>query len=273
MIDSAPPPVPVATNLHLPVRVRPPHHLSTVPVLTTRMRHRLQRDASGLRLVYGGWYDDLGEVRRAPTELRVSAFLELDATSEERIGVTFNGRDHVRIRPGDAALSDPLPFDLASGHDFFSITTASAVDGTRLPLGPQTNALDGEGVTTGGPDLPIAPNTTYGYGPHLILGTPQPDDAHPPVVIMGDSNAVGYGDIRGEACHLGWVRRAFDAATPVVNLAVSGITASGSRAPEARARQAALLRWVRPQRAISALGTNDLQQGGPDLTEIGRAHV
>lgn len=271
--DNAPPLVPVATNLHLPVRVAPPHNLSESAVLTTRMRHRMQRDASGLRLAFGSWYDDLGEVRRAPAELQVSVFIELDAVGIDpagRVGVTFDGLDHVRIPPGDAALSDPVPFDLASDRSFFSITTAVAVDGTRLPVGSQTNALDGEGVTAGGPDRPIAPSTAYGYGPHQILGTPRSDEAHPPVVVMGDSNAVGYGDVRGQARHFGWVRRAFDAATPVVNLAVSGITATGSLAPEARARQAALLRWVRPQLAISALGTNDLQQGGPDLTAMQR---
>ncbi|MCC2594363.1 SGNH/GDSL hydrolase family protein [Tessaracoccus sp. OS52] len=253
---------PVTGNVHLPVRSGPPDNLTDARSLTTRMRHELLVDASGLRFVFANWFNDLGRDSAGPNPITVGAeVVEADSV------VTFDGAPTITLAPGEARISDPLDVDLRRGARFFSVTTVSAPPGGRIPLGPQTDALDGEGVGSGTPDGGrFRASTAHGYGPWQILAPAPSTDASPTLLVTGDSNAVGFGDRRGEACHFGWVRRAFR--LPTVNLAVSGATARGTLGADSRRRRDELLRWTRPTLAVAALGTNDLQQGGPGLSEM-----
>lgn len=259
---------PAATNVHLPVRTGPPDNLTQAGVITTRMRHRLLQGASGLRLVYANWYNDGGRDRPGPDPITVGALL----LAPGPVNLTFDSRPTATLAPGETRISDPVHLDLPSGSEgeFFSVTTVSAAPLGRIPTGPQTDALAGEGVAPGSPRPDFPAGTAYGHAPWQILA-PVPSDASrrlPTVLVTGDSNAVGFGDSRGEARHFGWVRRAFD--LPTLNLAVSGATAAGALTAESRRRRATLLRWVRPDVAVAALGTNDLQRGGPDLSAMQR---
>lgn len=263
--------LPVGTNVHLPVRVREPDNLTAAMTMTTTLRHQVQRRVTTVRVVYGNWYNHLGQDRPGPNVITVSADIEIRGT---RTAVTFAGDHWVRIEPGGAVISDPVPVNLPKAGHLTSRTTVSATAAGRIPLGPQTNADDGEAAVAGPPPpaASTAPSTAYGYGPWQLLaaaGAPTPGQGSPATVLVtGDSNAVGFGDRRGTACHLGWVRRALDGRVPVVNLAVSGATARGALTAASRRRREVLLQWVRPELAVAALGTNDLQGGGPELADM-----
>ncbi|GAA4902317.1 SGNH/GDSL hydrolase family protein [Tessaracoccus lubricantis] len=245
---------------HLPVRVAAPDNLSPAGSISTRLRHVLQRGVSGVRLVYANWSNQGGRDVPGPDAITISARLEAASTHV----VTFGGSARVRLRPGETCISDRVEFSAGRGSSFHSVTSVVAEPGGLIPLGPQPNAVDGEVV-----ESPTQTDSGHGYGPWQILA--EADTGAPMVptlLVTGDSNAVGFGDTRGTACHYGWVRRALESRFPTVNLAVSGATARGALDSSSRIRRDALLRWVSPTWAIAALGTNDLQQGGPTLVEM-----
>lgn len=256
-----PRPLPVTSHVHLPVRVAPPHNSSDAGAITTRLHHVLERDASGIRLVYANWSNDQGADLPGPDAIRVSATVALDGGAP--LPVTFDGDAAALLLPGDARLSDPLPIAVRRGATLTSTTTAR---GRTVPLGPCTDATEGEGVAVG--EREPEPGTAYGYGPWQVLGDVA--DVAPLLLVTGDSNAVGFGDRRGTADHLGWVRRAFAGTVPLINLAVSGGTALGAQTDASKLRRGRLLQWAEPDVALAALGTNDLQRGGPTLAEMQR---
>lgn len=255
---------PVATNVHLPVRVSPPDNVSDAGSLITRMRHVLQRGASGIRLVYANWSNVDGRDVPGPDPITVSAKVVTDAEHD----VVFSGSRHLRLEPGEAGISDPVDISGRAGLAFLTDTTVEPDPGGTVPLGSQTNADDGEGVAPGASAV-VRPGTAHGYGPWQVLGDiGSAAGTAPTVLVTGDSNAVGFGDVRGSAYHLGWVQRALQPEFPTLNLAVSGATARGALSGPSRRRRRVLLQWARPRVAIAALGTNDLQQGGPGLVEM-----
>lgn len=256
---------PVGTNVHLLVRVAEPDNLTDgrATSITTTLHHEVLEDAAGLRLVFANRHNRLGHDEPGPDPIEVRAGLA--RPGGRSVPVRFDGGESVRLAPGAVVLSDPVRVVVTAGEVLTSRTTATVQAGGRIPLGPEPDVLAGEQVEASGPGAP----PRHGYGPWQVLG--EGAATAPVVFVAGDSNAVGFGDVRGSARHRGWVRRALEPSRiPHVNLSVSGATALGASTPDGLADRLTLLRWTDPTLAVAALGTNDLQGGGPDLPEMQR---
>lgn len=260
--------LPVGTNVHVRARDHEPFHLSdgVSTVATTVLTHTLRRDSRSLRLVFANRINDHGHDLPGPDPIEVRSAVVLPGAAP--LALRFDGLHALSLAPGEVAISDPVDVDLPGGSAVATRTVVRVRPGERYPLGPETDASAGEGVSRSDGPGPVPPSTAYGYGPWQILGDVATDE--PVVLVTGDSNAAGFGDVRGSAGHLGWVRRALDADLPYLNLAISGATALGTQAEEAVRARRALLRWVRPTLAVSALGTNDMRGGGPAMPEMRR---
>ncbi|NEE04708.1 SGNH/GDSL hydrolase family protein [Phytoactinopolyspora halotolerans] len=262
---------PLAGPVHLPVRVGPPNNLSDghLTGLTSVFRHVMWRDAAGFRLAFANWHNDGGREADPPNPITVSAAVRSERGTE--VSVRFAGATRIRIAPGGSVVSDAVPLALPRGALLVSRVSVTVGPGEVIPLGPQTDGAGGmEGVTfrAGVPLDRVPANTAYGYAPWAVLGeTGVGDGAGGPAaravgLIVGDSNGAGYGDVRGAACHRGWVSRAFDGRIGYLNISLSGATVQGTLSPEGMRRRLALAAYVRPSFVIAALGTNDLQGGG-----------
>lgn len=256
---------PVGTNVHLLVRVSEPDNLTDgrTTSITTTLRHEVLEDSAGLRLLFTNRHNRLGHDEPGPDPVEVRAGLA--RPGGRPVPVRFDGAESVLLAPGAVVLSDPVDVVVTAGEVLASRTTATVQAGGRIPLGPEPDITAGERVEAVGAGAP----PRHGFGPWQILG--ESAATAPVVLVAGDSNAVGFGDVRGSARHRGWVRRALEPSRiPHVNLSVSGATALDAATPDGLARRLSLLRWTDPTLAVAALGTNDLQGGGPDLPEMQR---
>ncbi len=228
--------------------------------MTTRLRHELVGYPAVLRLSFANWYNDGGRDTPGPNAVTVSVSVE--AAGQALRHLSFGGCPTVTLEPGATATSDAIEF----GGTITACTTTTRVapcDGSQIPLGPEVDTSAGESVQhlgwEGAEDGPVR----FGFGPTQILGIPATGVRLDPCVLVdGDSNAVGFGDRRGSAEHLGWARRLLDGRGPVVNVSTSGATAQGALAAHAVERRNQLLSAAIPGIAAVALGTNDLQRGG-----------
>lgn len=262
--------VPIASTTHQPVRVGDGRNLSdgTTQTLSTLFTHELLRPADSIRLVFANWYNTDGDSLPGTDPIRVRAEVRAGGI----LPVTFDGRDHVRIEPGETVLSDPVPLDPHGGvgTDRMRLSTCTVVSvarGGRFPLGSSTDASSGEGVAVGdlrGRAVPTA--SVYGYGPWQLLA--EGPTAGSLLLVVGDSNGVGFGDRRGGAEHFGWVRRRFDGRSDVMNISVSGARLENSMTPAQLALRLAQVQWSLPTTVITALGTNDIRCGGPGVEEV-----
>lgn len=254
--------LPLGSNTHLPVRVGPPFNAARAAGVTTRLHHPLTGAPRTLRLVFANWMNDGGRDAPGPTALTLGATVE---TAGDPRAVRFAGLPEVTLMPGQALVSDPL--DLGAAAD--SITTTTRVrptSGGPVPLGPEADTTAGESVQALLPDG-TREALRHGFGPCQILGVPTRDHHPEHVLVVGDSNAVGFGDRRGSAEHLGWARRLFDGRRLAVNASTSGATAAAALAEGPSLRRAQLTAATVPGLAVVALGTNDLQRGG-DLAAV-----
>lgn len=263
--------VPIASTTHQPVRVGDGRNLSdgTTQTLSTLFTHELLRPAASIRLVFANWYNTDGDSLPGTDPIRVSAEVRAGGI----LPVTFDGRDHIRIEPGATVLSDPVPLDPhgGAGADRMLLSTCTVVSvgpGGRFPLGSSTDASSGEGVAAG--DLrgrPVPTASAYGYGPWQVLAeAPEADSAL--LLVVGDSNGVGFGDRRGGAEHFGWVRRRFDGRCDVMNISVSGARLENSMTASQLALRLAQVQWSSPTTVLTALGTNDIRCGVPGVAEV-----
>lgn len=254
---------PVGTNVHLLVRVSEPDNITDgrTTSVTTTLRHEVLEDAAELRLVFANRHNRLGHDEPGPDPIEVRA--RIARPGGRPVPVRFDGAESVLLAPGAVVLSDPVDVVVAAGEVLTSRTTATVQAGGRIPLGPEPDVVAGERIEAVSP----GPPPRHGFAPWQVLG--EGAATAPVIVVAGDSNAVGFGDVRGSARHRGWVRRALEPSRiPHVNLSVSGATALGAATPDGLARRLSLLRWTDPTVAVAALGTNDLQGGGPDLPEM-----
>ena len=242
---------PVGTDLHLPVRVAHNATDGSVLSLRTRMSHTMQRATDSIRLVYANWINDGGREAPGTNPIRVSAAVRTADSHEHE--ATFGGAARVLLEPGGQVLSDPLPIHAGAGEVLISSTLVE-VDhaGERIPLGSQ---IPGD-------------HESYGFGPRLILTEASADDDRLLVAVLGDSNAVGFGDGGAGTLHHGWLRRACEPDIAHINLSISGATARGSRSAAHLRHRFALLREVRPDVFVSALGTNDLADATADAEAL-----
>lgn len=244
---------PVGTDLHLPVRVEHNATAGTVLSLRTRMSHTMQRSTDSIRLVYANWINDGGREAPGTNPITVSAAVRtVDGHDRE---ATFGGTARVLLEPGGQVLSDPLPVHAGAGEVLISSTLVEVGHaGEKIPLGSQ---IPGD-------------HESYGFGPRLILAEASADDDRLLVAVIGDSNAVGFGDHGAGTLHHGWLRRACEPDIAHANLGISGATARGSQSTADLRHRFALLREVRPDVIVSALGTNDLADATADADAVGR---
>lgn len=244
---------PVGTDLHLPVRVAHNATDGSVLSLRTRMSHTMQRATDSIRLVYANWINDGG--REAPGTNPITVSTAVRTAGGHAREATFGGAARVLLEPGGQVLSDPLPVHVGEGEVLISSTLVEVGHaGERIPLGSQ---VPGD-------------HETYGFGPRLILTEASADDDRLLVAVIGDSNTVGFGDDGAGTLHHGWLRRACEPDIAHINLGISGATARGSQSAADLRHRFALLRDVRPDVMISALGTNDLADATADVDAVGR---
>ncbi|MHA4816164.1 SGNH/GDSL hydrolase family protein [Streptomyces aculeolatus] len=228
--------------------------------MSTLMTHTLRRDVDRVRLVFGNWYDDLGQERAGPNPIAVRA--EIRLARGRHLPVTFGARPAAILAPGATVLSDPVDVALARSERFATCTAVTVGPGERYPLGSQTDPDLAEGSAPGDRTRgrAVEPRLGYGYAPWLILAE-DPTPSRAEIVVVGDSNAAGFGDRRGELEHHGWVRRALDEDVDHISIAMSGATALRAASVHDMQLRLSLLRWSRPAFALTALGTNDLRGG------------
>ncbi len=201
---------------------------------TSRILQRALFGTEYVSLDFGNWYLPAASTsweNPSGSPIRISAALEVlgagGVTDESgaRVQVTFNGgHKYVIIPPGGVVRSDPTPFPLAAGTQFF-VRTVIYVSGQSalIPgcysIGGGTfsgNFRNGDGVL----NTDVLMSGTVGqltqrfvYGPLALWG--QTTQAVPTAILVGDSQLNSTGDSGHFWNDGGWGTRFFQGQTVV----------------------------------------------------------
>jgi hypothetical protein len=217
--------------------------------------------------------------------------------STARVPVTFGGSMQRTVEPKTVAYSDPVPFAVAPGEDYWlrlgvstpvaagvypvsgCVTGGTALFGTNSGEGYKLAQSSTADLYYGGSTIGVGPQLLI-YGPEAVYGITRSGRIVRGLYVAGDSIAFGYtdpGDNDGNFGALGrggWVQRAMAAiGRPYMLGAISGesgySTTSGWINPYARTCRDRL--GLHLDRVLSTYGRNDINlryQAGDTAAQI-----
>lgn len=232
---------------------------------TSRIKHRLSADASGIRLHY---------YNGSANAIRVAASVDSTEYSGGTCPATFGGLRLKTIDPLGYVISDPVDVLVTGATGFFSRTYVEFDAGGNATLNVQpTQTGEGQNYSTG-TDVTASGSVPQdfnlrAFGPVALTAIPGTTPIPPVVGFVGDSIMVGSGDTN----QAGFGLRAFNAAPFQTGKPLAGVqmvAIGGEGAVEIP------LRTYRPRmpllsgctHIISNYGINDIRGSSFTLAQI-----
>jgi hypothetical protein len=193
---------------------------------TTRSIHRLTRDTSTIRLVYGNFalnYSLFAPYEEGDWGANFDVKASVEISGGYIVPVYFQGRRQATIERMGLLVSDPIGVSEVAGTDIWVRSRASGTAGVAWPYQRNVRSENGEGIENSVDKVDsgtITATTAPGFVPIAIIT----DEDYPSVAMEGDSVMYGVGDTDIEP-NVGFVRRAMNRQFGYVGLSRSGARA------------------------------------------------
>lgn len=275
----------IATNGHMMVSLTASDANTNHDV---RMGHKTgAAGASRIQFVYGNFYANNTDTE-GPSSFVLRAGLEVPAGifggTARAFKCRFNGQETITLAPGMIAVTDPIDIYIPPDTTIQSRTNMTFTAGQQQPRGPSLGLTSSCGARdtlahraygTG-----FYAGNAIGFSPLGVIGVA--DRPSPAVIIWGDSNGDGSGDVTPatvpNGTWYGFIPRALGdvggvtgRVVPYVRLTKGGAAIGGHNTPEAGYLRKTMFQYA--STLISQSGRNDVNGGSTPAATLAQLQL